>query len=210
MAAWWTYRPEDFLLFSERVYWRLFELHNAAVWPLPLLTLALGLAMALRPGRWAALALAALWAFVGWSFFWERYATVNWAASYVAPAFALEALLLAFVRPDPDRVGRLRRGVGNGLIALAVLGYPLLAPLLGRPWSGAELFGIAPDPTAVATLGLLLLTPGRVAATACAVPVLWCLASGATLSTMGAPLPWTAAVVAAALAVAATASRHRG
>jgi hypothetical protein len=28
MSEWWTYRPEDFLLFSPRVYWRMFELQN--------------------------------------------------------------------------------------------------------------------------------------------------------------------------------------
>ena len=43
MSEWWTYRPEDFLLFSPRVYWRMFELHNAALWPLHVLTLAAGL-----------------------------------------------------------------------------------------------------------------------------------------------------------------------
>ena len=25
MSEWWTYRPEDFLLFSPRVYWRMFD-----------------------------------------------------------------------------------------------------------------------------------------------------------------------------------------
>src|ERR1700752_2916331 len=43
MSEWWTYRPEDFLLFSPRVYWRMFELHNAALWPLQVLALAAGL-----------------------------------------------------------------------------------------------------------------------------------------------------------------------
>ena len=43
MSEWWTYRAEDFLLFSPRVYWRMFELHNAALWPLHVLTLAAGL-----------------------------------------------------------------------------------------------------------------------------------------------------------------------
>ena len=40
----WSYRLSDFLLFSPRVYWRMFELHNAALWPLPLAMLALGIA----------------------------------------------------------------------------------------------------------------------------------------------------------------------
>ena len=47
MSEWWTYRLEDFLLFSPRVYWRMFELHNAAFWPLHLATLACGFAIVL-------------------------------------------------------------------------------------------------------------------------------------------------------------------
>ena len=35
------------MLFSPRVYWRLFELHNAALWPLHVATLAVGLVMML-------------------------------------------------------------------------------------------------------------------------------------------------------------------
>ena len=39
-----------------------------------------------------------------------------------------------------------------------VLGHPLLAPALGRPWLQAELLALAPDPSAIATLGFLLLS----------------------------------------------------
>jgi hypothetical protein len=102
MSEWWTYRAEDFLLFSPRVYWRMFELHNAALWPLHVLTLAAGiiiLLVAWRPttwarARWIAFIRAILWIFVGWSFLWNRYATINWAAAYLAPAFAVEGILL--------------------------------------------------------------------------------------------------------------------
>src|SRR5687768_15818374 len=62
MSEWWTYRPEDFLLFSPRVYWRMFEQYNAALWPLHVLALAAGLVIILlvawRPrtsARWLAL-----------------------------------------------------------------------------------------------------------------------------------------------------------
>ena len=102
MSEWWTYRAEDFLLFSPRVYWRMFELHNAALWPLHVLTLVAGLVVILliasRPGtwtRWIAFILAMLWILVAWSFLWNRYATINWAAAYVAPAFAVEGVLLS-------------------------------------------------------------------------------------------------------------------
>lgn len=214
MAEWWTYRPEDFLLFSPRVYWRLFELHNAAVWPAHVFTLAAGIALAVlivrrggSGGRVAALVLAALWAFIGWAFFWERYATINWAAVYVAPVFLLEALLLLGIGGVAGGLSFDRRGVsfwlGILLLAFAVVGQPLLAPLLGRSWTAAEVFGIAPDPTALGTLGVLLAARGRLVPLLCAIPVLWCVASSATLWTMDAPAAWlplaTAALATAAL-----------
>ena len=122
MSEWWTYRAENFLLFSPRVYWRMFELHNAALWPLHVLTLAAGLIIILliawRPGtwaRWLALILAIPWIFVGWSFLWNRYATINWAAAYIAPAFFVEGALLIvrvlaqWPRLRPARACRLDR-----------------------------------------------------------------------------------------------------
>src|ERR1700716_1223633 len=117
MSEWWTYRPGDFLLFSPRVYWRMFELHNAALWPLHVLTLAAGLIIILliarRPttwARWIAFILAILWVFVGWSFLWNRYATINWAAAYVAPAFAVEGVLLLVIGSLRDGLAFDRRG----------------------------------------------------------------------------------------------------
>ena len=212
MSEWWTYRPEDFLLFSSRTYWRLFELQNAALWPLPVLTFAAGVITAtvamLRPAtasRWMLVLLAAAWLFVGWSFLWIRFAPINWAMHSVAPAFAVEALLLLAVGAGPnrafDRYG-LRAGLGAGLIITALFGLPLLAPLQGRDWAGAEVFGIAPDPTVIATLGVLLLTRGRILWLLAPIPLLWCLLSGVTLLTMGEPQAWVP-FTAAALPLAA-------
>ncbi|HEV2896601.1 MAG TPA: DUF6064 family protein [Pseudaminobacter sp.] len=215
MSEWWTYRPEDFLLFSPRVYWRMFELHNAAFWPLHFATLAAGLVIILlvlrrlpRRGLWVALILAALWAFVGWTFLWSRYAAINWAIIYVAPAFGLQALLLAIAAarggPVLDRKDA-GAWVGVLLMAIGIAAYPLLPPLFERPWRSAEVFGIAPDPTAIATLGALLPASGRFAPLLLVIPLLWLLLSGLTLQTMGDPQAWlpllTAGTVVAALAL---------
>jgi hypothetical protein len=208
----WSYRLSDFLLFSPRVYWRMFELHNAALWPLPLAMLALGVAAVavaiLRPqqsGRPIAILLAVLWAWVGWSFVWERYATINWTAVYAAPLFAIEALLLLIIGGGLNRLAFDPRGVrglaGILLIALA-LGYPLLAPLFGRPWHGAEFFGIAPDPTAIATLGFVLMARGRSILLLYPIPLLWCLASDLTLWAMADAQAWTLALMLAILPLA--------
>jgi hypothetical protein len=127
---------------------------------------------------------------------------------YVAPVFALEAMLLLvagvmFGRLTFDWRGA-RGSLGLLLVAFALAGQPLLAPLAGRPWAGAEIFGIAPDPTAIATLGLVLLAQGRLAIVLLPIPLLWCLASGATLWAMEAPEAWIppgAAVLAIAVSI---------
>ncbi len=191
MPEWLSYGLSDFLLFSPRTYWRLFERQNEALWPLPLVTLGAGIAVlalaGLRPAhclRWTAAILGILWAWVAWSFLWQVYAAINWAAAYVAPLFALQAALLfaAAWRAPPAAQPRSARSLtGLALIATAVLLYPALAPLLGRPWAGAEIFGMAPDPTAIATLGFVLMLRGRWPMTLLPIPLLWCVTSGLTL-----------------------------
>jgi hypothetical protein len=195
MSEWWKYHISDFLLFSPRTYYRLIERYNEAVWPGHLATLGLGVVILVllyqpAPERRRIIAgiVAVLWAFVAWAFLWKRYATINWAATYFAWLFAIEAVLLAglTLRVRRDFAGRV--GVGLFLFSLAV--YPLLAPLLGRGWRQAEVFGMAPDPTVLATLGLLLMAEQPPPWWTLVVPLVWCLMSGALLWAMGSPEVW--------------------
>jgi Family of unknown function (DUF6064) len=101
MQEWWSYRPGDFLLFSPRTYWRLFQLANEALWPLQIPVLLIGaaiLAMLFRPRAWAdrviPAVLAAAWLCVSVGFLWMHYAAINWAAVYFVPVFVGEALLV--------------------------------------------------------------------------------------------------------------------
>ncbi len=219
MPEWWTYSLSDFLLFSPRTYYRLLERHNLAVWPAQLLALALGGAIAglvNRPtaarSRAVAGILALLWAWVGWTFVLGRYATINWAASHFAWLFAAEALLLGWLAAATRRVrfGRRRDAaaiVGAALFAASVALYPVLAPALGRGWAQSEIFGIATDPTALGTLGLLLMAEGPSGPhrALLAAPLVWCLLGGATLLAMGSPEAWIllpAALLAPAVSIA--------
>jgi hypothetical protein len=85
---------------------------------------------------------------------------------------------------------------------------PLIGPLLGRAWAGVELFGLAPDPTATATLGLLLVA--EESWTLWVVPTLWCLAGGATLWAMAAPDAWVTPALATVALVTRAVRRRRG
>jgi hypothetical protein len=219
MPEWWSYRLSDFLLFSPRTYYRMIERLNESVWPAHLLTLALGgmiLVLALRPTvprlRIAWMTLALLWLWTGWAFVGRRYSAINWAAVYLLPLFGLQALLLVVAALRASTASQFRgwtRATGLTLLAGAVVFYPVIAPLLGRGWGQAEVFGIAPDPTALATLGLVLLAPSRQAAGLMAIPVLWCLISGLTLWAMDSPEAWLPPALALSSVLVTTLLRTR-
>jgi hypothetical protein len=101
MSDWLSYTPSDFLLFSARTYYRLFELYNRAIWPGQILALMLGLVILWllhrgsgRQGSIVTAILAAGWLWTAWAYLLEHYDTINWAARYFAIGFAIEALLL--------------------------------------------------------------------------------------------------------------------
>ena len=201
MSEWWTYTLSDFLLFSPRTYYRLFELHHRAHWPLQLAALAAGalmLAAAMRGGRTsgrAAVAIAAAaWLWVGWSWHVERYATINWAAGWIGAGFAAQSLLLFATGVATTRLGfasavALRRRLGVGIVLFALALQPVTGLLAGRSWTEAEVFGITPGPTAAATLGLLLLAE-RTRWELALIPLLGCLLDGATLWALDAADAW--------------------
>ena len=43
LQTWASYSLSDFLLFSDRVYWRMFETYNQALWPAQIGTIGAGL-----------------------------------------------------------------------------------------------------------------------------------------------------------------------
>jgi len=219
MSAWWTYDLQDLLLFSPRTYYRLFELYNLELWPLQLFTLALGVVLLVlwrrggeRAGHVIAVILAVAWLWVAWGFLWQRYASINWAAGYFALAFAMQALLVLWLgvvrgRFTPAPASRIRQRAGLGLFVFALLLFPLVGPLLGRSWTQAEVFGMTPDATALATLGILLCVGARPPGWLFPIPVAWCLISGATLWVMESP-DFMIVPLAALLAVAVAVSNE--
>lgn len=216
MSEWWTYSLSDFLMFSQRSYFRLIELYNGAVWPAHLLALAVGLALIVcvarpRPHtrRIALLALALAWAWIGWAYHLERYADINTAAPWFALAFGVQALLLGWLaaRPHGAAPARMQRQLALGLIGPAVVAYPLLALGSGGGWGQAEVFGIAPDPTAIATLGMLLAC--RAHLIAWLIPLAWCAVSSATLMELRVAHAWLLPTF-AVLTIAASLLYRRG
>ena len=199
-TEWWTYRLSDLLMFSARSYHRLFELYNQDIWPAQVVALLAGLAVmagavggGAAASRLVALLLGLAWLWVAWAFHLERYAAINIGAPWFAAGFGLQGLMLLWMAAKPlPRLIRFNASpvawVALALVSLAVAVYPLLPIHEGRYQSQGEVFGVAPDPTAMATLGILLLVRARWPLWL--VPVAWCALSGATQMELGVPLAW--------------------
>lgn len=210
MNEWTSYQLQDFIPFTADVYFRLLERMGETFWPLHLLTLALGiatlvLALKHRP-RLACLLPAPLWAFVAVAFFLQRYAELNWAGGYVGDAFIVQAMLLVLMAltgwgmDNAPRATHPPVAIGIAITLFGLVLMPLIAPLSGGSWYQSEVFGIHADPTAVTTLGLvLIILRGFALWIAAIIPALWLVVSGLTLQVLDSS---SAAVLFAVLAIA--------
>jgi hypothetical protein len=164
--------------------------YHRALWPLPPVALLLGLGvvlLTLRPVRdgnrliGGLLAAAWLWIGIGWHMLY--FARLDFAAPLYGALFVLEGLLLLWIAIRGRLAFRFRPGVVGwvGLaLAMLALAWPLVDRLAGLGWQSERVVGLAPTPTAVLTLGLLLLVPGRTPWRLAIIPLLWTLIAGAT------------------------------
>ena len=151
----------------------IFESYNRAIWPMQVLAYIAGLlavyAAAKETRSSNNIASAIL------SFFWLWTGVVfclfHWAPTYPAAyAFAVllttEGLMFAYHVVAPGlsfRAGRNRfTYVGVLCVVYAMIGYPLIGWWLGHSYPRSLPFGLAPCPTTVFTLGLLMLTAERI------------------------------------------------
>jgi len=194
MAALASYRLSDFILFSETAYYRQFELYNQAIWPLHLLatlfSLLIGYALWKKPawgGRVVSGLLVVSWCWVAWAFLYQRFNQIHVVADMYALGFVLQACFLAWYGVIKNRlalVAASRPGivVGAGVLFIALLIYPFIALITGRGWLQFEMFALAPDPTVLATLAILLVY--KAPKILFVIPVIWAIVSGMTLLVM--------------------------
>lgn len=161
MNEWSSYSLADLVYVSPAAWARLYERFHAALWPAQLLALLAGLSLlvgAARRRAWrpALILLALAWAGVGVVFHQRWHAELNWAAPTIGWAWLGQALLLllAATRPGDWAPPGASHRTGLAAITVAVVGGPMLPR--------AEIFGLTPDATALATLGVLIAgKPGR-------------------------------------------------
>jgi len=191
-----SYSLSDFILFSDKVYYRQFELYNHADWPLHLIAIIFSLVIiytfwkkpaAAWSGWLIAVLLSLSWLWVAWAFLYARFYQIHVVANWYALGFVLQAGLITWYGVIKNQFrftgeSGARINVGLGLLFISLIIYPFIALMTGRNWLQFEMFFLAPDPTALATIAILVLY--KAYSMLYVIPITWLLISGVTLIVM--------------------------
>ncbi len=201
--------------FTVEQFLSVFSTYNLAVWPLQLVALLAGLAviaLLFRPGRHGstiiAAILSAMWLVNGIGYHWTYFAAINPAARVFAAVFMLEAIILAAAAGT--RTGlRFQAShsaasiFGLTCVIYALVLYPLIGWFAGHRYPAIPMFGIAPCPTTLFTIGVLLQAQWREAKWLVVIPGAWAGLGGSASFLLGVPQDYALFVALAGLVVLA-------
>jgi hypothetical protein len=213
------------LPFTVDDFFSVFAAYNRAIWPAQVVAYALGLvalAAAWKGGVWgrrvAAIVLGVFWLWNGAIYHFAFFAQINPAAYAFAALFLMQGLLFLCVAgvasdrlfPNPPTAGW-RRSVALGLIAYAAVVYELLSHLQGHGWPHAPIFGVAPCPTTIFTIGILILLGHPQPIWLIAIPLVWAVigSTAAVLLAVREDLALLAAAILAAALLPAWPARQK-
>jgi hypothetical protein len=177
------------LPFTVEQFLGVFVRYNEAIWPAQLVAYLLGaaaVALAFRPTTWSHRAISAIlglfWLFAGAVYHLTFFRAINPIAAVFGAAFVVQGLLLLWVGAVRGRLvfapGRtVATAIGALFVLYAMVLYPAIGMALGHGYPSAPVFGVAPCPLTIFTLGLLLWADadGRLPKGLLVVPVLWSL-----------------------------------
>ncbi|MBI5278411.1 MAG: hypothetical protein HY854_18370 [Burkholderiales bacterium] len=208
------------LPFTHAQFLDVFATYNAAVWPSQVVAYAVAAAMlaslalagpSLR-SRLVAGGLGVMWLWSGIAYHWLQFTALNQAAWAFGALFVAQGLVfifaavrgtLRFDAPAPPA----SRWVGWGLVAYAMLLYPVLGQALGPGYPRIPMFGITPCPVTLFTFGTLLLASGPVSRWLLAIPVIWSLVGGSAAFLLQVPQDWVLLVSGASVFMIARTGR---
>ncbi|WP_299361990.1 DUF6064 family protein [uncultured Paracoccus sp.] len=187
------------LPFTQDAFFAVFGRYNTTIWPLIALFYLLGgasVGLLFRPSRAAStfvtLTLACMWLVNGVGYHWTFFRAINPAAVLFGAIFVLQAALLVFVslrKTDLRFTTRrdARTAVGLFLILFAAVLYPLWGWFAGHLWPKMPAFGVAPCPTTIFTIGILLMGSWHVVRWLLILPGIWAAVGGSAAILLGVP-----------------------
>ena len=189
-----SYSLSDFILFSDKIYYRQFELYNHAIWPLHLISILFSLVIIYTLWKkpvWAGHVIAVLltfsWVWVAWAFLYAYFYQIHVVANWYALGFVLQAGLIAWFGIIKNQftlaeVSHTKIKIGLVLVFISLILYPFIALFTGRSWLQFEMFSLTPDPTVLATIAILVLC--KASRVLYIIPIMWLVISGMTLIVM--------------------------
>jgi hypothetical protein len=137
-----------------------------------------------------------MWAVNGIGYHLTFFSEINPAAFLFAAVFVVQASLLIALplrRPALRFVAEadIRSGAGLLLIFVAAMAYPFWGWAAGHGWPNTPVFGVAPCPTTIFTIGILLTGTWRVVRWLLIVPGLWAVIGGSAAVVLGVPQDFT-------------------
>ena len=185
------------LPFTIAQFLEVFERYNQVIWPAQIIAylaafglLALIAVRSPYAGRIGAVVLGAMWLVNGVGYHIGYFSEINGAAFAFGGLFVVQAALIGWLglverRLEftwrPDTAG----WVAAVLIAYSMLVYPLLGLAFGHFYPRAPVFGAAPCPTTIFTLGVLLLARPGAPAWLFAIPLAWSAVGGSAAFLLG-------------------------
>jgi hypothetical protein len=171
--------------FTTEQFMEVFRSYNTAINPLHFLMTMLSIVcigMIIRKDRFAVsgslLILGLMWLINGISYHIMFFSRINPIAKVFGGMFILEAvavmvLAVMSVRQPQVKLSLARRIAGWSLVFYGVIIYSVIGWLLGHRYPAAPMFGVAPCPTVIYTLGLLLILPKKICLPVFIIPLLW-------------------------------------
>ena len=176
------------ILFSTAEFYGVFSAYNAAVWPMQLPLMALGVlavVLLVRQRGYLSVDISAiltiLWAWQALAYYLAFFTAINplaygFAALFVggAAVFCWQGVVRRKLIFKPPSGWRMQ--AGWGLLIFAWFIYPAWTYLAGHRYPAVPTFGL-PCPTTIFTIGLLAFLVAPYPRSPLFVPVLWCFVS---------------------------------
>jgi hypothetical protein len=179
-------------------FFAMWEQYNNDIWPMQIVTYVLGIlsvVLALKKQRFSdkaiAGALSLLWLWNGLATFIITFGDLSaqyyaWGALWIVQGLIF--LYVGFVKSGLEFGfnGKWYNYIGLSFVAYALLVYPLIGSISGHSYPGGPIFGVAPCPVCIFTVGMLLLSAQKKAPLfVMGIPFLWSLTGIYAVLAMG-------------------------
>jgi len=173
--------------FTVEQFFAVFRTYNEAIWPAQIIAYILGilaLVLAIRKvnlsDRIISSILAIFWVWMGVFYHLLHFSVINPAALVFGIVFILQGLLFLAAGIFPGKLSfrftvEPLPIIGALFILYAMVIYPVLGVIFGHLYPAAPMFGVAPCPTTIFTIGILLWSAKKVPAYVLVIPFLWSL-----------------------------------